>query len=154
MADPDLRVVRADDGAVLTEAEWKDSQKAHGANATDVKPAGVYLKLGAADAQKDGVVEKVVNDYNDFCTQENVKTDEVQGDWLNGLAEFLRLPVDEHRAGDDRRHLPDYRAEDAGRQPAGRDRGGLLRAVLLVAVADPPARSPGWRCCCSSWACC
>ena len=93
MANPDVRVVRADDGAVLTEAEWKSSQKAHGPNATDVKPAGVYLKLSAADARKVGVVEKVVKDYNDFCTQENVKTDEVGGDWLNGLAWFLCLPV-------------------------------------------------------------
>ena len=93
MVDPDVRVVRTDDGAVLTEAEWKSNLKTHGPNAVDVKPAGVYLKLGAADAQKDGVASRVVNDYNDFCTQENVKTDEVGGDWLNGLAWFLCLPA-------------------------------------------------------------
>ena len=91
MANPDLRVVRADDGAVLTWQEWNNN-KNHGANETEIKPAGTYLKLPAADAQRVGLAEKVVNDYNDLCTQENVKPIEIEGDWLNALAEFLRSP--------------------------------------------------------------
>jgi membrane-bound ClpP family serine protease len=58
----------------------------------EVKPSGKYLRLGADDARKYGLAEEVVNDYDDLCAVENVKPAEVEGDWLNGLAEFLCNP--------------------------------------------------------------
>ena len=123
----------------------------------EVKPAGKYLTLSAEDARKYGLVEDVVNDYDELCSQENVNPTEVtliDADWLNALAEFLCNPWTSVRAGDARRDLPHHRAEDAGGEPAGRHRRGLLRAVLLVAVAGAPADHLAGGAACSSSACC
>jgi membrane-bound ClpP family serine protease len=92
LANPDIHVVQEQSGAILTWEEWNAQHKDHNETPTDVKPAGSYLKLGADDARKYGVAQKVVDDYNDLCTQENIKPAEIGGDWLNGLADFLCNP--------------------------------------------------------------
>ena len=103
MVRPDLRLVQAEStkGAsevrILTSQEAADDAKSPDprgwrVRGADVKPAGTYLNLNAKDAQEYGVAERVVSDYNDLCLKENVKPAEIEGDWLNGLADFLCNP--------------------------------------------------------------
>src|SRR5205814_3806637 len=100
LRDPRIVQARNTQGAgevrILTGQELIDDAKSANPRGwtvlAEVKPSGKYLRLGADDARKYGVAEEVVNDYDDLCAVENVKPAEVEGDWLNGLAEFLCNP--------------------------------------------------------------
>jgi membrane-bound ClpP family serine protease len=102
MVRSDVQLVQAEaaKGAgevrVLTDKEVADDEKSaapHGwqVKAT-VKPAGPFLRLDADDARKYGLAEAVVNNYDELCAVENVRPADLEGDWLNALAEFLRNP--------------------------------------------------------------
>ena len=93
LVNPDVRLVWAGDHAVLTGDEWAANPKLHGAVEAEVKPAGTWLQLNAADARKYGVADHTVKDYGKLCGEEHVRPAAIEGDWLKALAEFLRSEV-------------------------------------------------------------